>query len=77
MSLAAAACRLRPAFTVCYRIAFLCISVAKLPVFDRLSEFADKCASGAGVVGKRAVFAVVVIGNMVRLAWNFAAAALL
>jgi hypothetical protein len=44
-----------------------------LPVFDRLSEFAAKCASGAGVVGKRAVFAVVVIGNMVGLAWNFAA----
>ena len=76
MSLTAVAYSMRPAFTACYPIAFFCISVAKLLVFDRLSDFAESSASGTWVAGKRAVFAVVVIGNVVGLAGNFSAAAL-
>ncbi len=76
MTLTAVAYSLRPAFTACYPIAFFCISVAKLLVFDRLSEFAENRASATGVAGKRCVFAVVIVGNAVGLAGNFTAAAL-
>ncbi len=63
------------AFVVMYAIEFLCLSVAKLMVLDRLSDFA--AAGGATkrlVLWGRIVMAAVVSGNTVGLAANVAAA---
>jgi hypothetical protein len=62
-------------FRVTYPIEFLCLSVAKLMVLDRLSDFA--AAGGETkrwVMGGRIVMAAVVLGNTVGLAANIAAA---
>ena len=65
------------AFTVTCAIEFLCLSVAKLMVLDRLSVFA--APQGAGLQQRwaaagRVVMAAVVLGNAVGLAANAAAA---
>jgi hypothetical protein len=65
----------RAVFVVTYAIEFLCLSVAKLIVLDRMSDF----AAGLWIwkhwaAGRRAVIACVVAGNVVGLAGNIAAA---
>jgi uncharacterized protein YqgC (DUF456 family) len=65
----------RAVFTVTYAMEFLCLSVAKLIVLDRMSDF----AAGLWILkhwaaGRRAVIACVVAGNVVGLAGNIAAA---
>jgi hypothetical protein len=60
-----------------YAIEFLCLSVAKLMVLDRMSAFAatkDRAASWRWHVTSRCVLAIVVAGNAVGLAGNIAAA---
>ncbi len=66
-----------PTFVVTYAIEFLCLSVAKLMVLDRMSDFAagqDEGARKRWAAGGRVVMAVVVLGNAVGLAANVAAA---
>ena len=72
----ALACFWRPAFTVMYAIEFLCLSVAKLMVLDRMSHFATPGdgMSKRWVVGGRIVMAIVVLGNIVGCAANVAVA---
>jgi len=65
------------AFSVTYAIEFLCLSVAKLLVLDRMATF--EMAKGSGMrrflaVGGRVVMAVVVLGNVAGLCGNVAAA---
>ena len=65
------------AFYVTYAMEFLCLSVAKLLVLHRMADFA--VAKGDGMsrrwaVGGRVVMAVVVVGNVVGLCGNVAAA---
>ena len=67
-----------PAFFVTYTIEFLCLSVAKLLVLDRMKDLAVSEADGTArrwVVGGRAVLASVVVGNLAGVSGNFAAAA--
>jgi hypothetical protein len=69
----------RAAFSVTYAVEFLCLSVAKLMVLDRMSGFLSLDrqrvdASRRWAVGRRFVVAVVVAGNLVGLAGNVAAA---
>ena len=67
----------RAAFTVTYAIEFLCMSVAKLMVLDRMSVFAAPQGTRMlklWVAAGRAVMAIVVLGNAVGLAANAAAA---
>jgi hypothetical protein len=64
-------------FCVTYAIEFLCLSVAKLMVLDRMADFA--LAKGDGMwrrltVGGRVVMAAVVVGNVVGLCGNVASA---
>jgi len=64
-------------FYVTYAIEFLCLSVAKLLVLNRMTNFA--VAKGDGMsrrlaVGGRVVMAVVVVGNVAGLCGNVAAA---
>jgi hypothetical protein len=69
----AAASRWRVLYVVSYAIEFLCLSVAKLTVLDRMSTFAGQLSkrwSGAG----RAVLIAVSVGNVAGLAGNIAAA---
>jgi len=65
------------AFYVTYAIEFLCLSVAKLLVLHRMADFAvakgDGMSRRLAVVG-RVVMAVVVVGNVVGLCGNVAAA---
>jgi hypothetical protein len=69
--------RWRAAFTVMYPIQFACLSVTKLMVLDRLSEFV-RLQSGSNVgrwiIAGRVVMLVVVSGNIVGLACNITAA---
>jgi hypothetical protein len=74
MALTALGYTLRTAFTVCYPIAFVCVSLAKLMVFDRLAEFA--AVAGPWIKIKRVAVLVVVLGNVVGIASHFAAAAI-
>jgi hypothetical protein len=76
LSLASASHFWRGVFVVTYAIEFLCLSVAKLMVLDRMSEFATRqgVPTRRWVVGGRVVMAVVVLGNSVGLAGNIAAA---
>ncbi len=65
------------AFYVTYAIEFMCLSVAKLLVLHRMADFA--LAKGDGMsrrlaVGGRVVMAAVVVGNVVGLCANVAAA---
>jgi hypothetical protein len=65
------------AFYVMYAIEFLCLSVAKLLVLHRMADFG--VAKGDGLsrrlaVGGRVVMAAVVVGNVVGLCGNVAAA---
>jgi hypothetical protein len=65
------------AFLITYGIEFLCLSVAKLMVLDRMMEFAAKGGDAMSrrlAVGGRVVMAVVVVGNVVGLCGNIAAA---
>jgi hypothetical protein len=65
----------RAVFVVTYAIEFLCLSVAKLIVLDRMSDFAAGLwISKHWATGRRAVVAVVVVGNVTGLAGNIAAA---
>jgi hypothetical protein len=76
-SLLALAVSWRAAFTVTYAIEFLCLSVAKLMVLDRMSVFAapdDARLQKLWAVAGRVVMAAVVLGNAVGLAANAAAA---
>ena len=64
------------AFSVVYAMEFLCLSVAKLMVLDRMMEFAMPKGEGVWsrwVVGGRVVLAAVVAGNVVGLGGNVAA----
>ncbi len=64
------------AFNITYAVEFACLSVAKLMVLSRLTDFAANNAgtlSKAFVVGARVVMAVVVVGNTVGLCSNVAA----
>jgi hypothetical protein len=67
------------AFYVPYAIEFMCLSVAKLLVLHRIADFA--VPKGDGLfrrlgVGGRVVMAAVVVGNVVGLCGNVAAAVL-
>ncbi len=64
-------------FSLTYPIEFLCLSAAKLMVLDRMSDFAagqDEVTRKRWAAGGRVVMAVVVLGNAMGLAANFAAA---
>jgi hypothetical protein len=66
--------RWKSIFYVTYSIEFLCLSVAKLLVLDRMSEFVvNHSARKLWVAGRRIVLAAVVAGNAVALAANIAA----
>jgi hypothetical protein len=65
------------AFYVTYAIEFLCLSVAKLMVLDRMADFALAKVDGMSrrlAVGGRVVMAAVVVGNVAGLCGNVAAA---
>ena len=67
----------RAAFFVTYALEFLCLSVAKLLVLDRMADFA--AAKGDDLsrrlaFGGRGVMAAVVVGHVVGLCGNVAAA---
>jgi len=65
------------AFCITYAIEFLCLSVAKLLVLDRMADFAVPKGDGMSrrlAVGGRVVMAVVVVGNVVGVCANVAAA---
>ncbi len=65
------------AFCVTYAIEFLCLSVAKLLVLHRMADFAVPKGDGLSrrlAVGGRFVMAAVVVGNVVGLCANVAAA---
>ena len=60
-------------FLIPYAMEFLCLSVAKLMVLDRMAEFALPAAVGKSkiwVVGRRVVTAVIVVGNVAGLVGN-------
>jgi hypothetical protein len=60
-------------FYIPYAMEFLCLSVAKLMVLDRMAEFALPAAVGKSkiwVVGRRVVTAVIVVGNLTGLVGN-------
>jgi hypothetical protein len=64
-------------FHVMYAIDFLCLSAARLMVLDRMSDYAAGLDDGARkrwAAGGRVVMAVVVLGNVLGLAANVAAA---
>ncbi len=69
----AASMRWLVVFTVAYPIDFLCLSVAKLMVLERMSLFAG--VSKRWYVWCRSVFVLVVVGNVAGLVGNFFAAA--
>ena len=65
------------AFYVPYAIEFLCLSVAKLLVLHRMADFAVPKSDGLSrrlAIGGRVVMAAVVVGNVVGLCGNVAAA---
>jgi len=66
-------------FMIMNALEFMCLSVAKLMVLDRMAGFAVPKADGTSrrwvVVGGRIVMAAVVAGNVVGLCGNIAAAA--
>ncbi len=65
------------ALFVAYAIEFLCLSVAKLLVLHRMVDFAVPKSDGLSrrlAVGGRVVMAAVVVGNVVGLCGNVAAA---
>jgi hypothetical protein len=66
-------------FYVAYAVEFLCLTLAKLMVLDRMAEFAKKRASDVSgrrlVLGKKVLIWLVISGNLVGLAANIAAAA--
>ena len=67
------------AFYVTYAIEFLCLSVAKLLVLHRMADFAVPKSDGLSrrlAVGGRVVMTAVVVGNVVGLCGNVAAAVL-
>jgi hypothetical protein len=72
----ALSCFWRPTFTVMYAIEFLCLSVAKLMVLDRISDLAtpDDGMQKWWAAGGRIVVAIVVLGNVVGFAANVAVA---
>jgi len=64
-------------FCIMYAIEFLCLSVAKLLVLDRMADFAVVKGDGMSkrlAVGGRVVMAVVVVGNVMGVCANVAAA---
>jgi hypothetical protein len=68
-------------FRVTYAIEFLCLSVAKLLVLDRMTSFAVSFEAGSfksrlWAIGWPIVIACVVVGNLVGLAGNVAASVL-
>jgi hypothetical protein len=68
--------RWKSAFYVTYSIEFLCLSVAKLIILDRMSEFVlNHGVKKFWVAGRRFVLTAVLAGNLVGLAANIAAAA--
>ncbi len=65
------------AFGVLYAVEFMCLSVAKLMVLDRMADFAAPLSDDRRklwALGVRAVMAVVALGNVVGLVGNAAAA---
>ena len=64
------------AFYLAYAIEFLCLTVAKLMVLDRMADFSAKSNSLSRrlAVGGRVVMAAVVVGNVVGLCGDIAAA---
>ena len=65
------------AFYVTYAIEFMCLSVAKLLVLDRMADFAAAKSDGMRrrlAAGGRVVMAAVVVGNVVGFVANVAAA---
>ena len=64
------------AFYLAYAIEFLCLTVAKLMVLDRMADFLAKSNSLSRrlAVGGRVVMAAVVVGNVVGLCGNVASA---
>ena len=63
------------AFLVTYAVEFLCLSTAKLMVLDRMKDFLAKDAMSRRLaVAGRVVMAVAVVGNVVGLCGNVAAA---
>ena len=76
-SLAAQGQHLAAAFVITYAIAFLCLSVAKLMALDQMMNFAvskSRDVPRRWVVWGRVVMAGVVVGNVVGLGGNVAAA---
>jgi hypothetical protein len=63
------------AFLITYAVEFLCLSTAKLMVLDRMKDFLAKDAMSRRLaVAGRVVMAVVVLGDVVGLCGNVAAA---
>jgi len=62
------------AFSVTYAMEFLCLSVAKLMVLDRMKDFAAEGVSRLWVIGGRVVMAAVVAGSVVGLGVNIVVA---
>ena len=62
------------AYSVAYALEFLCLSVAKLIVLDRMTDFAADGMSRRWFVGVRVVLAAVVAGNVAGLGCSVAAA---
>lgn len=69
----AAASRWRVVYVMSYAIEFLCLSVAKLMVLERMSLFAGQ-RSRRWFIGARVVLAAVVAANLAGVAGNIAAA---
>jgi len=77
LSYAAQIRRWLASFSVTYAMEFFCLSVAKLTVLDRMTDFAVFKADGMSrrwVVGRRFVMTAVVSGNVMGLGGNVAAA---
>jgi hypothetical protein len=73
----AVARRWRVAYSIAYPIEFLCMTVAKLMVLDRMFQFAAPptgAVSKHWALGARVVMALVVVINLVGLAGNIAGA---
>jgi hypothetical protein len=67
----------RAAFTVTYATEFLCLSVAKLMILDRMAHFIKPCTASAlrrWFVAGRVVLGVVVAGNVVSVICSIIAA---
>ncbi len=74
MAMYSLAARYNAVYSVTYAAEFLCLTVAKLLVLDRIAHFSKLLQAKRWLVARQVVVAVVVLGNSVSLAGNVAAA---